>query len=349
MQSHQKKIIFLLALAVVALGTNILPQGGRVITVKDELHTGKEPLSLISLESRAAVFPSANSADSEMRIGPENNQERTLLKDKKVIEGAFVASITSSEPPFKQMGEVLPPDITATIALVSDLESGTSYLDKGVGRHWPIASITKLMTAVIASQVLSPEARILITAEDFPKERDSTSAYLKAGEEYLVSDLIQMMLIASDNVAAEVLARAYGREKFLLKMNEQAELWGMGKTYYYDPSGLSPVNQSSAEDLEKLAFQLTSEGEDILRISRRPEGRVTEQVSGRQYRVAAINTFAGRSDFLGGKTGFIDEAGGNLFSIFSVRGRPVLIIVFNSVARFEDTARLLSWFKENYQ
>ena len=349
MQSHQKKIIFLLSLVVVALGANILPQSGRVITVKDELRTRNEALSLISLESRAAVFPSANSTDSDMRIGPENNNERVISKDKTITEGAFVAPLTFSEPPFKQMGEVFPPEITATIAVVSDLESGTSYLDKGVSRHWPIASITKLMTAVTASKVLSPEARVLITAEDFPKERDSTSAYLKAGEEYLVSDLMQMMLIASDNVAAEVLARAYGREKFLLKMNEQAELWGMGKTYYYDPSGLSPVNQSSAGDLEKLAFQLTSQGEDILRISRKPEGRVTEQVSGREYRVAAINTFAGRSDFLGGKTGFIDEAGGNLFSIFSVRSRPILIVVFNSAARFEDTARLLSWFKENYQ
>ena len=123
----------------------------------------------------------------------------------------------------------------------------------------------------------------------------------------------------------------------------------MTRTFFDDPSGLSPVNQSSAEDLEKLAWQLMNRYGDILKTSRQSGGRVIEQSSKKERSIKPINLFAGRSDFLGGKTGFIDEAGGNLLSIFRVKQRPVLIVVLNSLGRFEDTEKLLYWFKENYE
>ena len=70
MSSHQKKIAFLFFMIVVALGINIIPRTGKIITVKDELRAGNESLSLISLESKAAVFPSSDALETNMRIGP---------------------------------------------------------------------------------------------------------------------------------------------------------------------------------------------------------------------------------------------------------------------------------------
>jgi D-alanyl-D-alanine endopeptidase (penicillin-binding protein 7) len=351
MPTYQKKIVFLLLMIVVAFGTNIVPRNGRIITAEDKLNIKVEKFVLASLESQAAVTPSSDSdaLDDEIIVGSENDKNNISEVGLAIKEGAFTAPPTSFEPPFKQRADIILPEIGATIALIADLESGTVYLKKGINRHWPIASITKLMTAVIASRALSPDALVTISSTDISESGEIDASSLSVGEQYRVQDLIQIMLIASNNIAAEALARTDGREAFLKKLNEQARLWGMNQTYFYDPSGLSPVNQSSAADLEKLAFQLISRRSDILEITRQPGVRVTEQSSGRERRILPINIFAGRGDFLGGKTGFTNKAGGNLFSVFSVKKRPVLIVVFNSSGRFEDTATLLGWFKENYE
>ncbi|MEK7188121.1 MAG: serine hydrolase [Patescibacteria group bacterium] len=346
MPSYQKNSIFLVLIVIIAFGVNIVPRNGRVITAKDSIQSGRETLALVSLESQAALHPKSESLETEVKIGPETALGNThaLTED-----GAFIAPLTSFEAPFIKRANVFAPQIGASIMLVADLESGTHYLERGVNRHWPIASITKLMTATIASEVFASSTAISVTKESFLKDPGAGSLYVKVDESYRALDLIRIMLTASDNVAAEALAYAYGRENFMKKMNEQAKQWGMSQTYYYDPSGLSPVNQSSGADLEKLAFRIFNRKGDVLSLSREAGVTVTELSAKRQYRVLPINMYAGRSDFLGGKTGFIDEAGGNLFSIFRVKGRPILIVVLNSSARFDDTTTLLAWFKDNYE
>ncbi len=344
-----KKIALLVVMVLVAFWANTVPQKGKTITANDKLQTNPGVASLSSLQSQAAAIPTLETSDKEMAVGIHSNRLKDGGNTEALMVGALAASTNAFTSPFIQRAEIYPPEIQAGIALVGDLNSGTHYLEKGISRHWPIASITKLMTAVIASKVLSPETVITISPENFPKEEGSSTRALKAGDEFTVRDLMEIMLIASDNAAAEALAQAYGREDFLSKMNDQAKIWGMTQTYYYDPSGLSPVNQSSVTDLEKLAFQLVSHHEDILDITHQSGVRVVEQKSKRERSILPINVFAGRSDFIGGKTGFIDEAGGNLLSIFSVKRRPVLIVVLNSSNRFDDTSTLLDWFKQNYE
>lgn len=349
--THKKILIFSLA-SLLVLGIGVTSQAGRVIGMSDSIGApeyNREVSSDNQVLHSAALSPSGI-GDNEMKIGVRNPQLSEGVKDDYFsLRGAFRSSAEAFLPPFSQQADVFPPEVQAGLMVISDLTSGTHYLEKGVSRHWPIASITKLMTAVVASQVLSPDTKLTMSPSNFPTEEGTSTRSLVVGDEFFIRDIIQIMLIVSDNAAAEALAQAYGRDDFLAKMNAQAKAWGMNKTYFYDPSGLSPVNQSSIEDLEKMAYQLVRNHEDILRITQKPGVRVIEQGSGRERAITPINAFAGRSDFLGGKTGYIDEAGGNLLSIFSVQKRPILIVVLNSTARFDDTEILLDWFKYNFQ
>lgn len=349
MTTTHKKITLLVVIILIAFWANAVPQQGKTITMNDKLQTNPGVASLSSLESQAAAVPTLQTSDKEITIGIDREQFGGSKDEDALIVGALSASTNAFTSPFIQRAEIYPPEIQAGIAFIGDLNSGMHYLEKGIDRHWPIASITKLMTAVVASKVLSPETIITMSPENFPGEEGSSTRSLKTGDEFMVRDLIKIMLIVSDNAAAEALAQSYGRADFLSKMNSQAKIWGMTQTYFYDPSGLSPVNQSSVADLEKLAFQLMNHHQDILGITQGSGVRVLEQKSKRERSILPINVFAGRSDFIGGKTGFINEAGGNLLSIFSVKKRPVLVVVLNSSNRFDDTSTLLDWFKQNYE
>jgi D-alanyl-D-alanine endopeptidase (penicillin-binding protein 7) len=172
---------------------------------------------------------------------------------------------------------------------------------------------------------------------------------LAAGESYTVKDLLELMLLPSNNQAAEVVAGHYGRVEFVRLMNAKAAEWGMNQTHYAEPTGLSVSNQSTASDLARMMSRVYALYPAILQISRGRKATITEINSGKKTEISSINNFAGRADFLGGKTGFTDEAQGNLISLFSYQNRPLAIIVMGTDDRFGDTEKLLSWFKENFK
>ena len=114
-------------------------------------------------------------------------------------------------------------------------------------------------------------------------------------------------------------------------MNQKAFDLGMSNTRFFDPSGLSPLNLTTAEDLASLLTYIFQKHRSLLDLSQ-------EKIEG------ATHPFVGEPDFIGGKTGFIDEAGGNLVSLFNYQGRAVAIIVLGSKQRAEDTKILKDWF-----
>ncbi len=248
---------------------------------------------------------------------------------------------------FHRTGEGSPGDIDATMVLVSDLKSGENYFNKEDERRWPMASLSKLMTAVVVLKNMSRDQEVSVETKDLGF-LDGASR-LKVGEKYSAFDLLEIMLSISSNEAAEVLANSYGHSKFIEAMNRQAEEWGLKNTHFDDPTGISVSNQSSAKDLENLARNIFESYPEIFQITRRSQVAAKELGSGKILSFSSNNNFAGKSYFLGGKTGYTEEANGNLLSLFSYGGRPVLVVVLGSSDRFGATEKLYNWFKNNYR
>ena len=249
---------------------------------------------------------------------------------------------------FTRVGSAPPPNLAVREALVADLSTGAIMMGKDATDRWPLASLTKLMTATLVFDNLNLSQKVTITPAEFdvyPQEKQ-----VLAGDTYTVSDLLHFLLMPSSNVAAEALATTYGRSQFIAAMNARAAAWGMTQTHYVDPSGLAEGDQSTPEDLILLMQRIFADYPQLLAITRTPVTTVTELNSDTTVTVRSINQFAGEQDFLGGKTGYTDQADGNLLSIFSDNGHPVLVIIFGTTdwSRFITMEQLYHWFTANF-
>lgn len=238
------------------------------------------------------------------------------------------------------------PDISAEAALVADFHTDQVYWVAGGEKRLPIASLTKLMTAAVVMKNMN--------LDDFIEIEEGTNFKNKLfypGSRYLIRDIVKIMLLASDNDAAEILTKNYGKEKFIAEMNKLAEDWGLGDTFFDDSTGISATNQSTVYDIKKMVAQINYLYPEILKITRQSKEVVVELKTKKRNNILSINQFSGQPNFLGGKTGYTDEAGGNLVSIFSYQNRPIIFIVLGTKsyeARFEETKKLFDWFKNNF-
>ncbi len=240
-----------------------------------------------------------------------------------------------------------PPALTDAASLVMDLGTGAVAEAKNPGLRWPTASLAKLMSATIIFDKIPTSTDITITNQMFAADPDERN--LIVGGRYTVEDLLHLMLMPSSNVAAQANADFYGLDAFLNEMNARAAEWGMADTHYDDPSGISAGDESTVSDLAKLAQVIYARYPGIFAISDTPAFYLTNLNTGARKLVRSINAFAGTPDFIGGKTGYTDQADQNLLTVFRYRGSPVLIIVLGSHQRFADTMALFNWFKENFK
>ncbi len=227
--------------------------------------------------------------------------------------------------------QVSPSGITATAVLVKDWFAFEPALLVNGDQQWPMASLTKLMTAIVSWENIGKDTKITMSERAIATE--SAAGNFSVGGAYSFTDLVSALLKVSSNDAAAALAEFLGENRFLELMNQKAADLKMQHTRFFDPSGLSSLNQATLEDLEKLVAHIYYRHPEIFRITQEKEGN--------------IHPFAGRPDFIGGKTGFIDEANGNLISLFNNDGRPLLIIVLGSEDRANDTRILYNWFTSN--
>jgi len=269
---------------------------------------------------------------------------------------SWVSSANREEPlPARQNLNSLPPPATAELSSPPvapvveqvELNAAGAYLLDGkplyefrTDKRWPIASVTKLMTALVARELLSPGEVIVITPEAVAAE--GAAGGFSAYEKYRLSELEEAVLAVSSNDAAFAIAAHYGETDFIREMNRMAALLGMNETNFSDPTGISLQNRSTATDLFRLVKFIWEEEPGIFEITRQPSVVITDEL-GRSRTLANINIFAGRADFLGGKTGSLPEAHGNLVSIFKLPDEtsPVVIVVLGAGDRFEETENIL--------
>lgn len=242
----------------------------------------------------------------------------------------------------------LVPDIRAAAAIVFNPETGQVLFAENAQDQRSIASITKVMTALVFLED-NPDLsqQYVIERGDV---RAASTTYLRAGEWVRGEDLLHLTLIASDNAAARALARNShgGSEDFIQRMNQKAVELGLESTAFTDPSGLLPENVSSAYDLSRLiAFAASDE-----RIG--PVMRKTDYSLMTSRRTVTIHNtnrlLGGDMDVRGGKTGFIYKAGYCLATLLKMpQGEQVSVVVLgarNNALRFMETKHIVNWLND---
>lgn len=271
----------------------------------------------------------------------ENAIQPGILTEGSAPEVVSYPALDPLQPIGSSTEQVCGAGLGARFGLVRYLNSDDTVFERNPENRWPIASITKLMTAIVASEQKMLSREITFTDAMIATEGDAGN--FKTGEMVLGQDILASMLVVSSNDAAEALAQTYGREVFIRLMNEKAKELRMLDTKYVDPSGLSPQNQSTANDLYKLMGYLYETHPELLKISRQRSIAVPVIGTKIKRKLANIDTFAGQANFIGGKTGYIVEAegNGNLLTLFTHNNQPFVIVVLGSPDRFGETKALL--------
>jgi len=239
------------------------------------------------------------------------------------------------------------PKLGSAAALVQDQRTGEFLLAKQAETAMPIASITKLMTAmVVLDAKLRMDEVITIKDADIDTLRHSHS-HLPVGTQLTRREALLIALMASENRAAHALGRTYpgGVHALVNAMNEKARVLGLSETRFDDPTGLSDRNVSSAQDLSRLA-DMACRYPEICAFTTTAEVNLQH---GRR-RLHFINTNALVRDprwQIGlSKTGYIEEGGRCLVMQTQLGQRPVLIVLLNSTGkntRFADANRIKTW------
>lgn len=242
-----------------------------------------------------------------------------------------------------------PLELQSSVALVVDQDTNEVVFAKNSDAVLPIASLTKLMTALVVTEAnLSLDERITITSDDVDTLKYSSSR-LPVGTTLTRGELLHLALMSSENRAAHALGRTYpgGLNAFVSAMNAKARLLGMHDSRFADPTGLSSHNQSSARDLSMLA-RVAYQNSLIRDLSVSPEHAVLIGQRHLQYR--NTNSLVRRSDWDIGlqKTGYIVEAGRCLVMQARMAGRKFIMVFLDSAgkqARLSDAERIRRWLE----
>jgi serine-type D-Ala-D-Ala endopeptidase (penicillin-binding protein 7) len=249
-------------------------------------------------------------------------------------------------------GEVVP-DLHAAAAIIYNPETNQVLWESNSQDKRSIASITKVMTATVFVES-DPDMSTRVTV-DRNEVRNASTTHLRANDVVTVGDLLHLLLIASDNAAARVLARVspWGSGGFVARMNEKAGELGLTNTSYADPSGLDANNVSSAYDMARLISYASSD-ERIASVMRMPE--YTIQTNRRVIAIHSTNQIVrkGDIDVLAGKTGFITKSGYCLATLLQLpeanQGVAVVVLGARSNAgRFMETRNLFQWLSSKAQ
>lgn len=239
------------------------------------------------------------------------------------------------------------PDLRSNSVLVLDQTHSSVLYSRRADVAMPIASITKLMTALVVLSAQQPlDEPIEITRDDLHGGRGSHSR-LAAGMTLTRGDLIHLALMSSENRAAHALGRSFpgGLPAFVQAMNAQAMLLGMVHTRFVDPAGLSSENVASSEDLSKLVIA-ASENPTIRRYSTDKAYAVRAGRRMIDFRNTDSLVLNPTWNIIVQKTGYIAEAGKCLVMQAVIEGRTVVIVLLDSFGKYTrvaDAKRIKKW------
>ncbi|AJY17708.1 D-alanyl-D-alanine endopeptidase [Burkholderia multivorans] len=339
------------AVALLATAASVTPADAFAATAKTH-HAAKKAAS--PAKQKAASGKSAKVAAAEAPRAKASRKRVTLAAN---VRGGHHGAVrrVAFQPRQPTVGQAFglhdTPDALAlrsSVAYVVDQNTGEPLFDKNSHAVVPIASISKLMTAMVVLDSKAPMTeQIEVTDEDRDYEK-GTGSRLSVGSVLSREDMLHIALMASENRAAAALSRYYpgGRPAFIAAMNAKAKALGMTDTHFENSTGLSSSNVSSARDLVKMvnaAYQYPL-------IRKFSTDRTYEVYTGKRNLVYnstnALIRGNGSWDIGLQKTGFINEAGECLVMQATIHGRPVVMVLldsFGKYSRFADASRLRNW------
>jgi len=239
------------------------------------------------------------------------------------------------------------PELKSAAALVVDGTTGEVLFEQKPGLVTPIASITKLMTALVVLDAQQPLDEVVEITKDDKWTGKGAFSRLPVGQKMSRADLMRLALMASENRASHTLARNYpgGSGAFIRRMNAKARALGMTQTKFEDPSGLSNNNVSSARDLAKLVAAASKE--PVIREYSTLHSYDVKLGKSR-FTFRNTNLLVGSPDWSINvqKTGFTNDAGECLVMQATIDDRPVTMVFldsFGKLTRTADARRMRKW------
>jgi D-alanyl-D-alanine endopeptidase (penicillin-binding protein 7) len=240
-------------------------------------------------------------------------------------------------------------DLSSSVALVVDRETDAVVFSKNADAVLPIASITKLMTALVVADARLPLGEMLEVAPDDVAATNPSRARsrLALGTQLTRGEMLHLALMSSENRAAHVLGRTYpgGLSAFVSAMNAKAALLGMADTRYVEPTGLSADNRSSAQDLARLV-RAASDHPVIREYSTAQEASVEVGSKTVQFRNTNGLVRSPDWDILVQKTGYIAAAGRCVVMQAQLAGRELIMVLLDSAGKYTriaDAERIRKW------
>jgi D-alanyl-D-alanine endopeptidase (penicillin-binding protein 7) len=299
--------------------------------------------------ARAAVRQSAG------KVGlPQARKARAVAQPTRRSSARRV--IRLRPPPAPSMGQIAglratedDLDLRSSVALVIDRETDAVVFSKNADAVLPIASITKLMTALVVADAQLPlDETLVVTAEDVAATKLAQArSRLALGTELTRGEMLHLALMSSENRAAHVLGRSYpgGLHAFVSAMNAKAGLLGMADTRYVEPTGLSADNRSSAQDLARLV-RAASDHPVIREYSTAQEASVELGSKTVQFRNTNGLVRSPDWDILVQKTGYIAAAGRCVVMQAQLAGRHLIMVLLDSAGKYTriaDAERIRKW------
>ena len=303
----------------------------------------------------AQATPAASKKSVKVVAQAPSAKVTTKSRRSKTAQKHSVVSVSAEKPSFGSLYGLHstsdPLDLKSSVAFVLDQDTQEVLLSKNSQAVLPIASITKLMTALVLTEAHLPlDEMITVTQDDVDTEKGSRSR-LTVGTRLSREEMLHLALMSSENRAAHALGRTYpgGTDVFVEKMNAKARELGMVNTHYVEPTGLSSKNQSSARDLATLvgaAHQVPL----IRELSTSPEYQV--EVGRNELTFRNTNGLVRSPSWNIGlqKTGYISEAGRCLVMQAQMAGRKLIMIFLDSAGKYSrigDAERVRRWITEN--
>lgn len=239
------------------------------------------------------------------------------------------------------------PEVSAASALAADIDTGEILFEKNKNDAYPTASITKLMTAVVATDEVKPSR--LLAVGDEALATYGNSAGLVKGEVFPASDLFHGLILESSNDIAVMFELA--APHFIDKMNARAKKLDLAKTFFEDSSGLSRDNTTSAADLFTLLRFIDASYPDVLQWSRDAAYTVASANKKKTHVWVNVNWPRGDKRYLGGKAGFTDDSLQTMAGIWSTRmseygGRRIAITLLGSRNRVRDARAIIAYLEK---
>ncbi|RJQ37612.1 D-alanyl-D-alanine carboxypeptidase [Candidatus Parcubacteria bacterium] len=269
-------------------------------------------------------------------------------------------------PALIRIAQSEPEHIRAHAVLITRLATGETLYEKNSRERMPIASITKLMTALLLAEAGDPLVQIPFSrdAKQAGAEDEKQSA-VAAGDRLSVEEVMELLMAASDGDAAYAAAEFVGGigpiagdptfrqriDRFVYRMNERAAELGLADTHFTNPSGTDdPEHHSTAADVARLAGFIAEEHPEIWAASRVGESFVFGE-RGSRYGVVNTNPlFSSFPAIWGSKTGYEDVARGTLVMLYQLAPRDyIAIVLLRSEDRFADGEGLIRWIEENFR